>query len=262
MMAPGELDSNVTLTTHNASVAGPACGATPVNSQSLFGNGQTQDESATTRDLKRKTTDPKLQTITIDNMYDLTIIVGTPDHLHGQKAFRINKGCFRNASEVWTKMLSGNWAESNMSEIRFPDDSCHAFQVVLEIAHLRQSYIPKSLTQQELLQLAILTDKYSLENTVRVGLEMKKWLNPYKGKNMLWPASTDLQDFAFITMAFKLEADFDQLVSRLAMKVMVDSKDTDFYYVINSNKVRLRSSLSTRIVSEWQKCRLLERTHD
>jgi hypothetical protein len=84
---------------------------------SLFGSGQPATESTTT--LEREATDLNLEIVTIDKMYDLTLIVGTPEPPMRQKAFRVNKGSFRNASEVWTAMLSGNWVESDLSEISF-----------------------------------------------------------------------------------------------------------------------------------------------
>jgi hypothetical protein len=85
--------------------------------------------------LKRKVTDPNLRTITIDTMHDLTLIVGSTDHAKGQKAFHVNRGSFRNVSVVWETMLNGHWAEGVQSEIRFPDDSCEAFLLVLCIVH-------------------------------------------------------------------------------------------------------------------------------
>jgi hypothetical protein len=35
-----------------------------------------------------------------DIMYDLTLIVGTPEHPKGHKAFQVNTGLFRTASTI------------------------------------------------------------------------------------------------------------------------------------------------------------------
>jgi hypothetical protein len=131
---------------------------------SLFGSGQPATKSTTT--LEREATDLNLEIVTIDKMYDLTLIVGTPEPPMRQKAFRINKGSFRNASEFWTAMLSGNWVEGDLSEISFPEDSPYAFEIVLRIAHLQFHKLPASLTQEQLVEIATLSDKYDLGRVV------------------------------------------------------------------------------------------------
>lgn len=128
---------------------------------------------------KRKATDPWLKTVNVDPMYDLTLIVGTPEYGSGQRAFQINKGSFRNASRIWSKMLSGDWKESDMYEIEFPDDDCNAFQIILRIAHLQLPELPDKFSLQELVDLTMLTDKYELQKTVKIGLEMKKCMEQY-----------------------------------------------------------------------------------
>jgi hypothetical protein len=121
----------------------PATTSTPAqNTDSVFGPGKQNSDSTATAGSKRKMTDPNLEIITIDPMYDLTLIVGSQQHPKGQKAFRVSKGSFRNVSAVWTKMLNGNWAESSQSEICLPDDSCDAFLIVLRIAHFQLSELP------------------------------------------------------------------------------------------------------------------------
>jgi len=205
---------------------------------------------ATANDHKRKATDLNLEIITIDAMYDLTLIVGTPEHPKGQKAFRINKGSLRSVSPVWAKMLSGDWAESTKSEIDFPDDSCDAFLIVLRIAHFQLSQLPESLSREELLDLAAFTDKYGLEGAVRVGLELKKWMGPYRKAWVQWPAITHLQDFAVVTSAFKLQQDYDYLINRLVMELQVDELNAYFYQDDAQNKVNLRSDLPTHILGK------------
>jgi hypothetical protein len=216
---------------------------------SLFGSGQPATESTTT--LEREATDLNLEIVTIDKMYDLTLIVGTPEPPMRQKAFRVNKGSFRNASEVWTAMLSGNWVESDLSEISFPEDSPYAFEIVLRIAHLQFHKQPASLTQEQLVEIATLSDKYDLGRVICAAAELKKWLQPYKGSGTLWPADIDHQDFALITAAFGLEEDSQYLVNRLAMDIRVE--EGSYYYIAEgteSNKIHLRPDLPAGIVGE------------
>jgi len=92
---------------------------------SIFGNGHSNGESHEFHDEpvdlqnKRKIADPNLEVVTMDRQYNLTLIVGSPEHAGGQKAYQVNKGVFRHASKAWDAMISGNWAESDMSEIAF-----------------------------------------------------------------------------------------------------------------------------------------------
>jgi hypothetical protein len=237
----GSQPSN-TLT--QASTSSPA---TPYSS--LFGTGIAGTGNDAPVNLKRKITDPNLEVIKIDAMHDLTLIVGTPAHPKGQKAFQVNKGSFRNVSVVWTKMLSGRWVESKQSEIRFPDDSCEAFLIVLRIAHLQVSHLPKVLSRDGLYDLATLADKYELQNAVRLGAELKNWLLPHRGNGSTWLATTDLQQFTFIAQAFDLEDDLNYLVSRLAMDVRVTK--TSYYYTSGAAKsVKIRSDFPNGILGK------------
>lgn len=112
--------------------------------------------------VKRKRNDPKLEIVTIDPRYDLILIVSTPAHPDGQKAFRVSKSSIRHVSDVWMKMLTGDWIESKAREIDFPDDSWKSFHIVLKIAHFQIADLPESLSFENLQGLAKLTDKYDL----------------------------------------------------------------------------------------------------
>ncbi|KAF2829988.1 hypothetical protein CC86DRAFT_178345 [Ophiobolus disseminans] len=220
----------------------------PINTlTTLFGGGEHKNDTVPARDLKRKATDPKLDIVTIDKMHDLTLLVGSPGTLHVQKAFRVNKGSLRNASSVWAAMLNGNWAESGMSEISFPEDSSYAFEIVLRIVHLQFKEVPGSLTPRQLLLIAGLADKYDLSPLLHATVEYKKWLAPYRGSGPGWPANIDLQDFTLITETFGLEEDFQYLVNRLAMQVQLE-KDQLFYMSSLNKKVLIRADFPARIL--------------
>jgi hypothetical protein len=221
--------------------------ATPTGVTSLFGSSPPKDVAAPSKNLKRKANDPKLQVVCIDTMHDLCLIVGTPDSPGGQKAFQVNEASIWHASSVWSTMLSGNWAESGMPEIFFPDDSCYAFEIVLRIVHLQFSELPASLTRVQLIDIAKLADKYNIGQVFPAVVEFKKWLHPYRDSAGTWPADTDYQAFAIITSAFKLQADFKYLVNRLAMHVYLDESDKYFYYDSKHNKIVLRSDLPPRV---------------
>jgi hypothetical protein len=225
-----------------------ATGATATNESSLFGDSQSKPESTSTR-TKRKITDPYIQIVTIDRLYDLTLVVGNPEHLSGQKAYRVSKSSFRHASDVWGAMLSGRWPESGMSEISFPEDPCHAFHIVLRIAHWQFQELPAELTQKELVEIAMLADKYNLRQLLLAAADSKRWLEPYKRSNELWATVVNLQDFALIATTFGHDVDYQYMVNKLAMRVQI--KDGVCYYFSNEKvKIYIRSDLPPYILGK------------
>lgn len=201
-------------------------------------------------ELKRKATDQNLEITTIDPHYDLTLIVGSPNHEHGQMAFRVNRGSMRNVSDVWTKMLTGDWTELRQSEIEMPEDSWKALLLVLRMAHFQSARLPDRLSAEDLLSLAVLTDKYNLGMVVRDMLKLKKWLLPYKAEWTKRLSHSYIQEFAQMTMAFGLDEDFEYLVTRLAVEVRVHEKTKRFILDSGKEQVHLRSTLSDRILSK------------
>jgi hypothetical protein len=203
-------------------------------------------------DLKRKVTDPNLKIITIDPIYDLTLIVGSPGGPEEQTAFQVNKGTLRHASEVWNKSLTGPWGarHKNQSEIEFLDDSPWAFEQVLRIVHWQISKLPLKLTITELKSLATLTDKYDLGSPMKMALDSSRWLHPVRYDTWRqWPAQSSLREWTFITHALQSQHDYEYLLSRLAVEVQVDATDVSFYYVTREGKTKL-GDLPDRILGK------------
>ncbi|KAF3048100.1 hypothetical protein E8E12_010317 [Didymella heteroderae] len=187
--------------------------------------------SSSAASIKRKRTDPNLKTIILDSNYDLVLIVGTPTHPDGQKAFCVNKGSMRDVSDIWTKMLTGDWAESKKSETEFPDDSWRPFEIVLKIAHMKVKDLPTTLSFECLQDLATLTDKYNLTSAVRMGLELKNWLHMYQDEWTKWPSPQTTQHFPSMASVFKYDADLVFLTSKLAVETWV----VDGHYLFYEN---------------------------
>ena len=201
--------------------------------------------------VKRKFTDLRLEIVTIDQHYDLTLIVGKPDHVDGQKAFQINRGPMRRVSDVWCNTLEGNWAERKKPNIELPEDSCRAVELVLRVAHWEFHMLPFSLTVQEVAELAVLTDKYNLKTVIGIALKLTEWLLSHKSKWTDWSPTADLQDFALTTSLLTAEEDYEFVVSRLAVEIEMDMKDSHYYYAgSGTDWVKLRSSLPDSILSK------------
>lgn len=208
---------------------------------SMFGNGEAKVTRASATGRKRKTTAENLPIVTIDEMYDTTVIVGSVGQKNGQKAFRVNKGSLRNVSTVWATMLNGKWKESAMAEITFPDDNCDAFMIVLAIAHFKLSELPAKLSRSALVELAILADKYELHGPIRMGVEAKGWMEPYHRKGTTWPPLADMNDIILITPAFGKPADLKYLANRVAMEAHVDDAQEFYLLDASQNKIFVRS---------------------
>ncbi|KAJ4402185.1 hypothetical protein N0V91_007393 [Didymella pomorum] len=204
--------------------------------------------------LKRKLTDPELKFITIDQYHDLTLIVGNPDHVDGQKAFQISRSAMKHVSDIWTKMLApGAWAESKQSEIEMPDDSCRAMLLELRVAHSQFAQLPNELTMGDLRALATLTDKYNLVEIVRVMLELKKWLDPYKQEwKKTIASSTHLTEFAEIHQVFGNQDAYEYIVNRLTVKDQVGDEGFSIKGA-EGNESKLRSTLVERILTFYWK---------
>ena len=222
------------------------------SSEALAAFGVSKSAAATAPNLKRKSTDPNIKIVNLDPHYDLTLIVGTTERSSGQIAFQVNKGSLRLASDIWTRMLSGPWAEKDRSEIRFPDDCPWAFLQVLRTAHLQIAQLPAAVSLAEMTALAVLTDKYNLVNLMKVALNCRLcWLNTARNTTWLeWPANPYIQDWAFITHVFQQQNYYEQLVCKLAVEVEVDHKDVSLYYGAQGKRTKLRSTLPDRILSE------------
>lgn len=130
----------------------------------------------------------KSPTITIDDKYDLTLVVSSQDGMHGTKAFRVNSNVLRMASQPFNAMLSGRSAKTSKSEIEFPEDSCDAFLTILRIVHFKIDELPNFISKDDLLALAVLADKYDLINIVQPFV-LTKWLSTHKGKS--WSLTVD-----------------------------------------------------------------------
>ncbi|KAL1649729.1 hypothetical protein SLS61_006385 [Didymella pomorum] len=160
----------------------------------------------------------------------------------------------KHVSDIWTKMLApGAWAESKQSEIEMPDDSCRAMLLELRVAHSQFAQLPNELTMGDLRALATLTDKYNLVEIVRVMLELKKWLDPYKQEwKKTIASSTHLTEFAEIHQVFGNQDAYEYIVNRLAVKVQVGDEGFSIKGA-EGNESKLRSTLVERILTFYWK---------
>ena len=98
---------------------------------------------------------------------------GSDPSLVDQETLVVSSAVMRIASPVWRTMFDpqGHFMESQRSfthgEMDFPEDDPDALLCVLRIAHLQFRKVPETLDYAELLNLAIICDKYDTVAIVR-----------------------------------------------------------------------------------------------
>jgi hypothetical protein len=111
--------------------------------------------------------------VQLDSHGDVTLTIKNgADH----QSFRVSSHAMRLASPVWKAMLTGGFAESKKTEILLEDDDPDTLLVVLRAAHLQYRQLPKELTFDQVVNLAVICDKYDTATIIRPFL--KKWTHP------------------------------------------------------------------------------------
>jgi hypothetical protein len=188
---------------------------------------------------------PSGNIITIYDRYDMTLIVGDQRRPKDLKAFRINRACLSMASDVFKSMLSGSYCKSYKAEIVFPDDSPDAFLVILRIIHWQHQDLPSTFTKDQLLDLAIVCDKYFLHDMVKMAIYAKNWLFVHRKGSIYLPVNADIQDWILIAHYLKLNHNYEYLINSLAMNLQksYDLRQPSLYFNNNGKKVTLCASL-------------------
>ncbi|KAI1343205.1 hypothetical protein F5Y15DRAFT_227802 [Xylariaceae sp. FL0016] len=114
---------------------------------------------------------------------DLTILVGDGDT---RQSFLVCAKSLARASDVWEKMLFGQFAESQAQvqsrgelwTVSFPADDPAAFRLLMHIIHDFFNDVPSRLSLDELLAVTVLTDKYNL--TSALAPWASQWIAPFR----------------------------------------------------------------------------------
>ena len=128
------------------------------------------------------------------------------------------------ASPVWRAMFnsSGHFAEACSSagvrEVRLADDDPDALLLVLRIAHLQFRDISTELAFKQLLNIALVCDKYDISELVRPWLpQWLGWLKPMMSQ-------PGYEEWLFIAWTFGDARDYEKLASQLVSQMTTDEK--------------------------------------
>lgn len=112
---------------------------------------------------------------------DILLIVGEADDT---TRFKVNSAALRMASEVFEAMLSPKYAEDQAlatnstppCKIKLEDDDPKCMEIVLDFIHLRHNSLPQRVDSDDIVNFAVLIDKYLLHEALKLGLD--QWLIP------------------------------------------------------------------------------------
>ncbi len=135
---------------------------------------------------------------------DVVLIVGP----QGAR-LRIQSQCLRCASKVFSAMLGPTWSEGQgppkeyPREVRLEEDDADALRIICCVIHHRNNDVPQSLTPKEVLQIAIVADKYDL--SVVMKFVRVQWLKPRE--------KLERMDIGYLLAAAFLFRDVDMFVA-------------------------------------------------
>ena len=135
-------------------------------------------------------------------------------------------------------------------EILLVDDDPKALAVILRILHLQYEWVPVSLTEDRLYQIAILCDKYDMRRVL--GTYLDKWLKPYLGEEVEVPEQAG--KWLFMAYAFALPTLFTSCSKQLIIDTCIEGFDEDntgipfrYYIYKDSTKVYLDENIPYKV---------------
>ena len=108
---------------------------------------------------------------------DVILVVG-PD----QVQLRVASQALRGVSKPLNSMLSPTYSEgqdldeSCPKDVALPEDDANAFELVCNVIHHRNRYLPNVVNPEEVEQIAVLSEKYDCIEAMRFAA--KAWLSP------------------------------------------------------------------------------------
>jgi len=154
----------------------------------------------------------------------VTIIAGNEKSPSGLRTFEASRPHLESIELQCPKALKRKtvftlWRKPKWSKpIVLLDDDADAVAVILNIAHVQPRALPKTLTLCEVVNLALICQRYNL-NVLLIGY-LDKWIAPHR-KKILEPG---YEVWLFVAWQFGLEDDFLQLANHLAMNCTLNEK--------------------------------------
>jgi hypothetical protein len=126
----------------------------------------------------------KDQVVDITPDGDVVLVVGAEN-----LRLRVYSSHLRTASKIFAVMFGPHWSEGQKlsteapKEVPLPEDDPDAMQIICNFLHHRSKLVSGNVTSKEVLQLAILVDKYDLKDTLT--FPSLQWLRPRLSGEMM-----------------------------------------------------------------------------
>jgi hypothetical protein len=95
---------------------------------------------------------------------------------------RVHSLVLKSASRTFFAMFEPTWKEGNMlgrnesTEVRLPEDNVTALRIICAVLHHRNELVPPTLTAGNILEIAIIADKYECIDALKFASQ--DWLQP------------------------------------------------------------------------------------
>lgn len=177
----------------------------------------------------------KIGKLTFDPSGDVLLIIPYINSLtkhkndHKTAHFLVSSSILRTVSPVFRAMFSHNFKEGALLStastasmtavpIQLEDDDPPALAIALYIAHHQLHRVPKSLSWEQLYQLALIFDKYDLSPGMREQLQLRTKFDtwavatvPEPSNNWSKVAGVPLKSALFVSYVFRLEVVFTRV---------------------------------------------------
>jgi len=114
-------------------------------------------------------------------------------------------------------------------EVNIEDDDPDVLAVILQILHHRHNSVPKAITGDKLYQVAILCDKYDLQQALSLSLD--KWI-PTSSVILSETMTSQDDKRLFMAYAFRMEEEF-RIVSRNLILTYKVAYPPDFLFTVS-----------------------------
>jgi hypothetical protein len=176
----------------------------------------------------------------------MAIIVGMDNSSNGLRKFYVSRPHVGYLSDRWYQAIKRNTYRTSFRKrritrtIHFADDDANAMRIFLYIAHAQPTKLPQRLSLDELVQLARVAQRYSLNHLV-VGY-LDNWIRPHRNR-ILDP------EYRWLYMAwqFGLDQDYRYLALHLAQNCPVN---TEGRFVAPTTNCPITTLLPSHILGE------------
>jgi hypothetical protein len=155
----------------------------------------------------------------------MLLIVGSDKALNGQRTIETSNPHIARLSPRWTEafMRGTQRRSTTVVKIRFPEDEAEAMSIVVSAAHDNLEALPSRLSLEELIQLALVAERYDL-NHVLIG-HIGPWLAPHRQRILQCGYGQGYEQWLYVAWQFGLKKDYLKLADYFAVHCAVNLQE-------------------------------------